>query len=91
MEEGEIEELMDAAADGLLEEDSDDYIPLKPIHSDPDLYELRLKTLRTYRFYHGEPLAHPDLLLALHRHIKDDRSVQQDEIDFAIERYRYKS
>lgn len=90
VEEGEIEDLMDAAAAGLIEEDSDDYVPLKPIFSDPDLYELRLKTLRTYRFYHGEPAAYPDLLLALHRHIKDRETKQQDEINHSITRYRRK-
>lgn len=91
MEEGEIEDLFDAAAAGELEESADAYVPLKPIVSDPDMYELRLKALRTYRFYHGEPDAHPQVLLKLHRHIKDTDTDQQAEIDHAIERYRKKS
>lgn len=90
MEEGEIEDLFDAASAGLLEEDSDEYVPLRPIVSDPDMYELRLKSLRTYRFYHGEPERYPDLLLKLHRHIKDEDTNQQTEIDHAIDRYRRK-
>lgn len=88
MEEGEIDDLFAAAAAGLLDDDTDEYAPLSPIFSDPDLYELRLKTVRTYRFYHGEPQRYPDLLLKLHRHIKDGNTDQQAEIEFAIDRYR---
>ncbi|MEJ6554008.1 hypothetical protein PQI51_03095 [Microbacterium esteraromaticum] len=89
--EGEMEDLFEAAADGLLEESADDYLPLKPIHSDPDMWELRLKALKAYRFYHGEPSRYPSLLVKLHRHIKDGKTDQQAEIEAAIARYRARS
>lgn len=84
---GEIEELFDAAAHGLLEESADDYEPLKPIVTDPEIWELRFQEPAEYRFYHGEPPRHPSVLVKLHRHIKDDADAQQAEILYAISRY----
>jgi hypothetical protein len=88
VEEGEIEDLHEAAARGELWESADDFQPLVPIVSDPEIYELRHKGLRQYRFYHGEPSKYPALLVKLHRHIKDDAVEQQTEIEYAMGRFR---
>jgi len=85
---GEVDELFEAAANGELEESADDYAPLKPIVSDPEIWELRLDSLAEYRYYHGEPPRWPNLLVKLHRHVKDDAAAQQEEIEQAIRRYR---
>lgn len=89
-EEARIEELMEAAAEGLLEESSDAPTPIKPIRTHPDIYELRIKCLsKAVRLYHAEPDADPDVLLALHRHFKGARGLaQQEEIQHAVDRYR---
>lgn len=85
---GEIDDLLEAAALGELEDTGDARTPIKPIRTDPDVYELRRKALsKQLRFYHAEPAEMPDGLLALHKHMKNG-VVQQDEIDFAVERYR---
>jgi hypothetical protein len=84
---GEIDDLFEAAALGELEDTGDARTPIKPIRSDPDVYELRRKALSKHlRFYHAEPSEIPDGLLALHKHMKDS-GLQQDEIDFAVTRY----
>lgn len=84
---GEIRDLFKAAELGELEEATDDYEPLKPIVSDPEMWELRIEEPTAYRFYHGEPAKYPKALVSLHKHLKDSALVQQDEIDFAISRY----
>lgn len=84
---GEIDDLLEAAALGELEDTGDARTPIKPIRTDPDVYELRRKALsKQLRFYHAEPAEIPDGLLALHKHMKNG-GAQQDEIDFAVERY----
>ncbi|MDP5226452.1 MULTISPECIES: hypothetical protein [Arthrobacter] len=88
-EEGEIEELFEAAAHGELEDSGDETSPIKPIRTDPDVYELRRKALsKPLRFYHAEPEILPDGLLKLHRHIKSSGKDQQTQIDLAVDRYR---
>lgn len=85
---GEIADLFEAAAMGHLEDTGDASTPIKPIRSDPELFELRRRALsKQLRFYHGEPEAYPDALIALHKHLKD-AATQQQEIDFAVNRYR---
>lgn len=84
---GEIEELFEAASRGQLAESADHFVPLKPVASDPHIWELRHRNPLAYRFYHGEPPRYPSLLVKLHRHIKDSRTTQQSEIDYAISRY----
>ena len=84
---GEIRDLFEAARLGELEEDSDGFEPLKPIVTDPEVWELRIEEPTAYRFYHGEPARYPTVLVRLHRHIKDDADRQQDEIEYAISRY----
>lgn len=89
IEEGEIEELFEAAGNGELRQSADADTPLKPISTDPDIYELRKRSLsEALRFYHGEPERYPSHLVKLHRHIKSDHPPQQDEIDHAVGRYR---
>ena len=91
-ERGRIDNLFDKASKGELWDSNDGATPLKPITSDPDLFELRHKAFTVMmRFYHAEPEHYPQLLIALHRHIKVDGASQQREIDFAIERYRTQS
>ena len=86
---GEIDDLLEAAALGELEDTGDARTPIKPIRSDPGVYELRRKALsKQLRFYHAEPDELPDGLLALHKHMKEAGS-QQDEIDFAVDRYTF--
>lgn len=88
-QEGENEELFEAAAAGGLWESGDETTRIKPIYSDPDVYELRRKALtKPLRFYHAEPAELPTSLIALHRHIKSSASSQQAEIDYAVGRYR---
>lgn len=88
-EEGKIEGLMEKASQGELWQSDDAKSPLKPITSDPEMFELRHKSLnKPLRFYHAEPEHRPDLLVRLHQHIKRENPSQQEEIDFAVERYR---
>jgi hypothetical protein len=42
---GEIEALLDEAAAGRLEDTGDEKTPIKPAYPDPEVYELRLKSL----------------------------------------------
>lgn len=88
-QEGENAELIEAAAAGELWDSGDETARIKPIYSDPDVYELRRRALtKALRFYHAEPVELPTALVSLHRHIKSDSPSQQSEIDFAVERYR---
>lgn len=88
-ERGRIDNLFQKASQGELWESNNNATPIKPITSDPELFELRHSALsQMFRFYHAEPERHPQLLLALHRHIKTDGPSQQSEIEFAIKRYR---
>lgn len=87
-EQGEIDDLLEAAALGELEDTGDARTPIKPIRTDPDVYELRRRALsKKLRFYHAEPVELPDGLLGLHKHMKDGDE-QQAEIDFAVDRYK---
>lgn len=87
-EQGEIDDVFEAAAMGELEDTGDGPTPIKPIRYNPDVYELRHKALaKPLRFYHAEPAELPDGLLALHRHIKVSDLQQQSEIEFAVARY----
>lgn len=85
---GEIDDLLEAAALGQLEDTADERTKIKPIRADPEIYELRRKALsKPLRFYHAEPAELPDGLLALHKHMKGSGS-QQDEINFSVKRYK---
>lgn len=85
---GEIDDLFEAAALGQLEDTGDARTPIKPIRTDPDVFELRRKALsKQLRFYHAEPVELPEGLLALHKHMKGS-GTQQSEIDFAVGRYK---
>jgi len=87
-EEGEVEELHEAAARGELWDSGDETTPIKPIVTNPDIYELRRTALsKKLRFYHGEPAELPLMLVALHRHIKTGNASQQTEIVHAAKRY----
>lgn len=87
-QEGETEDLFEAAAAGDLWDSGDETTPIKPIYSNPDVYELRRKALKkALRFYHAEPLVLTTSLVALHRHIKTGAESQQREIDHAVKRY----
>lgn len=87
-EEGENEELLDAAARGELWDSGDETTPIKPIVEDPEIFELRRTALtKKLRFYHGEPAELPLMLIALHRHIKTGGRSQQTEIEYAADRF----
>ncbi|RRD52095.1 hypothetical protein EII12_06000 [Buchananella hordeovulneris] len=87
---GEIDELFEAALNGELHDSEDTHTPIKPIRKDPEIYELRRTALtKMLRFYHGEPEEHPDIIVHLHKHIKQDTSSQQEEIEHAARRYRH--
>lgn len=87
-EEGEIVDLFDAAAHGEIWDTGDPTTSIKPIHMDPEIFELRHTSLsKKLRFYHGEPTESPRDLIALHRHIKTGADSQQDEITYAARRY----
>lgn len=89
IQQGEIDDLFDAARRGELMDTGDGRTPIKPIVSDPEVFELRRKALtKALRFYHGEPERYPEVLVALHRHIKTGRRAQQVEIEYAVGRYR---
>lgn len=92
IEEGEIEELLDAASAGLLEDSGDSFTPIKPVTHVPEIFELRRRSGATkprvyLRFYHCEPAALPNNLIALHRHIKDSDDSQTVGLAQAIQRY----
>lgn len=85
---GRLDALLDAAAAGMLEDTGDERTPIAPVRVDPEIYELRHQALaKKLRFYHGEPTELPDALVALHRHIKTDRPHQQEQIEYAADRY----
>lgn len=80
---------MEAAARGELWYSGDAKTPIDAIHHDPEIYELRRTALKKMlRFYHAEPVERPADLIALHRHIKEDKPTQQVEIEHAADRYR---
>ncbi len=86
---GRIDDLLDAAARGELEDTGDERTPIAPIRRDPEIYELRHKSLnKKLRFYHGEPSELPDALVALHRHVKTDGADQERQIVAAVQRYK---
>lgn len=91
---GRIHALRELAANGELPDDDG---RLKPIRTDPDIYELRWFEYGEHlRQYHAEPPEFPDHLVILHMHIKhlsptsdevtDD--LQQQEINWAVMRYK---
>lgn len=85
---GRIAMFEDKAAYGRLYAVDDDSTEISPIWKDPDVYEIRFKVLTAMvRLYHGEPASYPDVLVKLHRHIKEDTDSQQLEIDHAVEVY----
>lgn len=85
---GTIAELFETAARGELVPTRGGGTPIKPIWTDPELFELRHRVLTTpVRFYHGEPDRHPDAMVHLHEHIKTGAAHQQEQIDFAVRRY----
>ena len=95
---GDILALRDQAAAGqLVEGDEDDFVNIKPVRRDPDLFELRWSLFGKHlRQYHAEPKRFPRLLVDLHLHIKhiDYKSrrrttrAQEIEISYALFRYR---
>lgn len=85
---GEIDELLEAASRGELQESADSRTPIKPIWREPEIFELRRKALsKQLRFYHGEPAEWPGALVKVHRHIKSDAKTQKAEIAHAADRY----
>jgi hypothetical protein len=75
---GRVDDLMEAAAYGRLEDTGDETTPIKPVRHDPEIYELRHTALaKKLRLYHGEPGELPDALVAVHRHIKSNDRHQQ--------------
>lgn len=87
-EQGEVEALFEAAANGALWDSNDEKTPIKPIRTDPEIFELRRTALsKQLRFYHGEPSKHPTLLVGLHRHIKSSDDLQQTEIEYAVTKF----
>lgn len=87
-EQGEIDDLFEAASRGELWDSNDARTPIKPIRLDPEIYEIRRTALsKMLRFYHGEPRMLPNSLVSLHRHIKKDDPSQQIEIEYAAIRY----
>lgn len=78
-------ELQQRAAKGAIHEDEER--AFEPVSSFPLIYELKWKfTVKGDRVhirqYHGEPTEVPELLIALHRHLKDTSApaaVQRNE------------
>lgn len=89
-EQGRITTLFEIAAQGKLWDTGDYLTQIKPVRSDPEIFELRHTALnRALRFYHAEPSAYPKYLIALHKHMKTGSVTQQEEIDFAVQNYRH--
>ncbi|CAQ03226.1 hypothetical protein B5P19_15920 [Clavibacter sepedonicus] len=87
-EEGVLDDLMEAAARGELEDSGDEKTPIKPVVLDPEIFELRHTALsKALRFYHGEPASLSTILVRLHEHIKTTTEAQQTEIEFAADRF----
>ncbi|WP_242868655.1 hypothetical protein [Microbacterium oxydans] len=85
---GRMDNLLERAEQGKLEDSGDETTPIAPIRHDPEIYELRHQALsKKMRLYHGEPLELPMALVALHRHIKVNDEHQQQQIEHAAERY----
>lgn len=85
---GRMDNLLDRAEQGRLEDSGDETTPIVPVRHDPEIYELRHKALsKKLRLYHGEPNERPDALIALHRHIKVNDDHQQKQIEHAAKRY----
>lgn len=85
---GEIDALLEEAATGRLEDTGDEKTPIRPAHPNPEVFELRLKSLnKALRLYHGEPAHFPDHLIALHMHIKVSSEGQREEIAYTTGRY----
>lgn len=85
---GRIDNLLERAERGLLEDSGDEKTPIVPVRHDPEIYELRHQALsKKMRLYHGEPHELPNALVALHRHIKVDDRHQQQQINHAAARY----
>lgn len=85
---GRLDDVLEAAARGALEDSGDDRTPIKPILKDPELYEIRHRALaKQLRFYHGEPVEFPTTLVSVHRHIKDSARQQELQIRAAADRY----
>lgn len=92
---GRIRALRELAADGEIAEWDDE--ALKPIHADPEMFELRWNELDTLiRQYHAEPESLPLHLINLHLHIKEisptsdavTGDLQQIQINWAALRFK---
>lgn len=90
---GQLDGLKEAAANGLIPHGQpDDTTRIKPIWDQPELWELRWTMLTTkVRQYHAEPISEPNLLAALHIHVKDvtgtraqSKAAQDAEIKEAV-------
>lgn len=85
---GRLDNLLDRAERGELEDSGDERTPIAPIRYDPEIYELRHQALsKKLRLYHGEPEELPNALVAVHRHIKLNDEDQQIQIEYAADRY----
>lgn len=92
-----IQQRLRAAAAGELfeEDDSDNGPPLKPVHRDPHLWEIRwCLDGQQWRLYHAEPGEAPGFLIGLrfHRKATDGTEMQirvwqNSHIDCATRRY----
>lgn len=87
---GRMDNLLERAERGVLEDSGDERTPIAPIRLDPEIYELRHQALsKKMRLYHGEPNELPMVLVALHRHIKINDHHQQQQVEHATERYNH--
>lgn len=85
---GRLDDVLEAASKGQLEDSGDERTPIKPINKDPELYEIRHQALsKKLRLYHGEPHELPTTLVSVHRHIKENGSQQETQIRDAAARY----
>lgn len=85
---GRLDDVLEAAARGELEDSGDARTPIKPINRDPELYEIRHRALaKQLRFYHGEPHELPTTLVSVHRHVKNSAQDQEHQIREAASRY----
>lgn len=95
---GEYEGLLELAEGGRVPHgDPPSVTRIKPIRNRPELWELRWQMLnRKVRQYHGEPTSHPNLLIALHLHIKFEpsmpagivKTLQDSAIKYAGKRFK---
>ncbi len=85
---GRIDDLLESASFGELEDSGDAVTPIKPIRMDPEIFEIRHTALsKKLRFYHGEPAELATSLVSVHRHIKVGDEHQESQIEFAADRY----